>query len=270
MSYQLTALAIESDLKPNDRLVFIALAHCANDTTSFCEKTGSWKCWPSIDRIARFTSLSESSIRRSLKSLVSLGIVQISQRPQSHHRNLSNVYTLFQPGKPANDSGICVPEEVAPAELRPVKTQENSSEQVGVRVTATPSGEGVTLVGEGVRVTPKQIKQTHNKNNLLPREEFDPRIPPNFVEPTAWRDYIKILLRRGKSLPDQLQHSAQGDFLGAFDPAMQIKIVQQSLRNGWISLHPVGNVRAFKALGKKPESSRRPLWEDLTDRSWAV
>lgn len=267
MSYQLTALAIESDLNPNDRLVFIALAHCANDTTSFCEKTGSWKCWPSIDRIMRFTRLSESSIRRALKSLAAIGIVQISRRPQTHHRNLSNVYTLFNPGKPANDSATCTREEAAPAELRPVKAPENCSDQVGVRVTATPSKEGVTLNGEGVILTPKEIKQTNNKNDLLPHEQFDPRIPPNFVEPTAWSDYIKILLSKGKPLPDELQHSAQGEFLAAFDPAIQIKIVQQSLRNGWISLHPVANVRV---LNKKPVSSRRPLWEDLTDRSWAV
>lgn len=270
MSYKLTALAIESDLKPNDRLVFIALAHCANDSKSFCATTQSWKCWPSIDRLVRYTSLSESSIRRALKSLATAGIVQISHRPQPGHRNLSNVYTLFNPGRPANDSVACVREEVAPSELRSSKETENCSAPMGVIPAPTPTGEGVTKIWEGVSVTPEQIKQTNNKNNLLPREQFDPRIPPNFVEPTAWRDYIKILLRRGKSLPDQLQHSAQGEFLGAFDPAMQIKIVQQSLRNGWISLHPVENVRAFKAFGKKPESSRRPLWEDLTDRSWAV
>ena len=199
MSYKLTALAIESDLKPNDRLVFIALAHCANDTTAFCEKTGSWKCWPSIDRLVLFTYLSKSSIRRSLKSLVALGIVQISQRPQSHNRNLSNVYTLFQPRRPANDPSTCAPEEVAPDQLRPLKAHENCINQVGVRVTVTPSREGVTLVGEGVTATPKQIKQTNNKNNLLPREQFDPRIPPHFVEPTAWSNYIKILLQKGKN-----------------------------------------------------------------------
>lgn len=269
MSYHLTALAIESDLKkPNDRLVYIALAHCANDTTSYCQKTNTWKAWPSLDRLVRFTSLSESSVRRALKSLSNLGMVQISHRPQSHHRNLSNVYTLLQPGKPANDSGVCVPEEVAPAELRPTKTPENNSEQVGVRVTATPSGEGVTLVGEGVRGTPKQINQTNNKNTLLTCEPFDPRIPPDFVDPTAWGDYIKILLRRGKPLPDQFQHSAQGQFLAEFDPATQIKMVKQSLRNGWVTLHPVANVRPF--FKAKAESSRRPLWQDLTDRSWAM
>ena len=268
MSYQLTALAIESDLKkPNDRLVYIALAHCANDATSFCVKTGSWRCWPSIDRLVRFTSLSESSVRRSLQSLVALGIVQISHRPQSHHRNLSNVYTLFCPGKPANDSSACVQEEVAPAELRPVRTHENCSEQVGVSMTPTSSGEGVTETWVGVRVTPKQIKQTNNKNNLL-REEFDPRIPPNFVEPTAWADYIKILLHKGKPLPDRIQHSAQGEFLGAFDLDTQIRIVQQSLRNGWVSLHPVGNVRQLNV--KRKDESRRSLLEDLTDRSWAT
>lgn len=270
MSYKLTALAIESDLKPTDRLVFIALAHCANDTTSYCQKTNTWRAWPSIDRLVRFTSLSESSVRRALKSLSDLGIVQISHRPQSHHRNLNNVYTLFCPGKPANDSGVRVPEEVAPAQIRPVKTPENCSDQVGVRVTATPSREGVTLVGEGVTATPKQIKQTNNKNTLLTREQFDPRITPHFVEPSAWSQYIHMLLRRGRPLPDAQQHEAQGQFLAEFDPQTQIKVVNQSLRNGWISLHPITNVKAFKAFNGKPANNRRPLWEDLTDRSWAI
>lgn len=269
MSYQLTALAIESDLKkPNDRLVFIALAHCANDSTSYCQKTNTWKAWPSLDRLVRFTSLSESSVRRALKSLSDLGIVQISHRPQSHHRNLSNVYTLFCPGKPANDSSIRVQEEIAPAQLRPVKTPGDISDQVAVTLTPTSSREGVTLVEEGVTVTPKQIIKTNNKNSLLPRAQFDPRMPPNFVEPTAWADYIKILLRKGKPLPDPIQHAAQGEFLGVFDPATQIKIVQQSLRNGWISLHPVGNVRQLNV--KRKDEPRRSLWEDLTDRSWAM
>lgn len=270
MSYKLTALAIESDLKPTDRLVFIALAHCANDTTSYCQKTNTWRAWPSIDRLVRFTSLSESSVRRALKSLSDLGIVQISHRPQSHHRNLSNVYTLFCPGKPANDSAACVQEETAPAELRPVKTPEDSSDQVAVTLTPTPSREGVTLVGEGVAVTPKQIKQTNNKNNLLPHEQFDPRITPHFVEPSAWGQYIQLLLRRGRPLPDEQQHEAQGQFLAAFNPETQIKIVKQSLRNGWISLHPITNVRPIKEFNQKSASSRRPLWVDLTDKSWAM
>lgn len=270
MSYQLTALAIESDLKkPNDRLVFIALAHCANDSTSYCHKTNTWKAWPSLDRLVRFTSLSESSVRRALQSLSDLGIVQISRRPQSHHRNLSNVYTLFCPGKPANDSCVCVKEEVAPAELRPIKSP-GCSKQVGVMLIPTSTGEGVTVAWEGVSMTPEQRKQTNNKNTLLTRERFDPRIPPNFVEPRAWSDYIKILLRKGKHLPDPIQHAAQGEFLGAFDPATQIKIVQQSLRNGWVSLHPITNVMALKAFNGKPENNRRPLWEDLNDRSWAM
>lgn len=267
MSYQLTALAIESDLKkPNDKLVYIALAHCANDTTSFCRKTNTWKAWPSLDRLVRFTSLSESSVRRALQSLSDLGIVQISRRPQSHHRNLSNVYTLFCPGKPANDSSVRVQEEVAPAQLRPVKTPENISDQVAVTLTPTPSREGVTLIEEGVTVTPEQIIKTNNKNSLLPRAQFDPRMPPNFVEPSAWGQYIHMLSSRGRPLPDEQQHEAQGKFLAEFDPQTQIKIVNQSLRNGWISLHPISNVRAFNG---KPAGSRRSLWEDLTDRSWA-
>lgn len=268
MSYHLTALAIESDLKkPNDRLVYIALAHCANDTTSYCQKTNTWKAWPSLDRLVRFTSLSESSVRRALKSLSDLGVVQISHRPQSHHRNLSNVYTLLQPGKPANDPSACAQEEVAPAELRPVKTDENCSERVGVSMAPTRSGEGVTETWEGVRVTPEQRNLTNNKNTLLTRERFDPRIAPDFVEPKAWSQYIHMLLRRGRPLPDAQQHESQGQFLAEFDQQTQIKIVNQSLRNGWISLHPITNVRAFNV---KPANNRRPLWEDLNDRSWAI
>lgn len=270
MSYKLTALAIESDLKPNDRLVFIALAHCANDSKSFCATTQSWKCWPSIDRLVRYTSLSESSIRRALKSLATAGIVQISHRPQPGHRNLSNVYTLFNPGRPANDSVACVREEVAPSELRPSKEAENCSAPMGVIPAPTPTGEGVTKIWEGVSVTPEQRKQTNNKNTLLAREQFDPRITPHFVEPSAWSQYLHMLLRRGRPLPDAQQHEAQGQFLAEYDQQTQIKIVKQSLRNGWISLHPITNVRPIKEFNQKPTSSRRPLWEDLTDRSWAV
>lgn len=263
MSYNLTASAIESDLKPNERLVFIALAHCANDST-YCFKKNSWKAWPGINRLIKYTGLSKSSVQRALKSLVKSGDIKIDHRKQTSHRNLSNVYTLFEPNRAAN-APSCISEEVAPPE-------DLSSNKEGATKTPTPHGVGVTEIKEGVRVTPEQINKTNNKNIYYARERedditFDPRIPPHRVMPDVWRDYIDMLKRRNRSLPDRQQHSAQGEFLGEFDPLTQQKIVLQSVRNGWVSLHPLCNIRQIKSAQRSTRD--KSLWEQLTDRSWA-
>jgi hypothetical protein len=268
MSYNLTASAIESDLRPNDRLVFIALAHCANDST-YCFKKNSWKAWPGINRLIKYTGLSKSSVQRALKSLVKSGDIKIDHRKQTSHRNLSNVYTLFEPNRAAN-APSCISEEVAPPE-------DLSSNKEGATKTPTPHGVGVTEIKEGVRVTPEQINKTNNKNIYYAREredkaqaqdQFDPRIPPHGVVPKAWSEYLDMLNRRNRPLPDQQQHRAQGQFLGEFDPITQKKIVQQSVRNGWVSLHPVANVRAIRPPAQR-STRERSVFEQLTDRSWA-
>lgn len=267
MSYTLTAKAIESDLKPNERLVFIALAHCANDSTSYDAKTNTWKSWPGINRLQQHTGLSRSSVQRALRSLADSGEIQIEQRKLPGHRNLTNIYTLFEPARAAN-APSCVAEEVAPPEgVRHLKE--------GVTVKPIPSGEGVSEIEEGVTATPKQIIQTNNKNIYYAHEredkvqdQFDPRIPPHRVVPQVWSDYLDMLKRRNRPMPDAQQHSAQGQFLGEFDPLTQQKIVQQSVRNGWVSLHPVANIHVIKSTVHR-STRDKSLWEKLTDRSWA-
>lgn len=265
MSYTLTAKAIESDLNPSERLVFIALAHCANDSTSYDATNNTWKSWPGINRLLRYTGLSKSTVQRALRSLVLSGDIKVEQRKLSSHRNLTNIYTLFAPN-PSISSPTCVAEEVTPPEV-------DAGPAEDVIKTPSPSEVGVTEIEEGVTETPEQITKTNNKNIYYAHEReeinsFDPQIPPHRVMPQAWSDYLGMLKRRNRPMPDEQQHHAQGEFLGEFDPMTQQKIIQQSLRNGWVSLHPVSSVRTFNKQVQRPTRDKS-LWEELTDRSWA-
>jgi DnaD/phage-associated family protein len=66
--------------QPTDKLVLLALADNANDEGD---------CWPSVETIARKTSLSTRSVIRSIKKLKTIGLVMVEKR-----RENSNKYHL--------------------------------------------------------------------------------------------------------------------------------------------------------------------------------
>ena len=267
MSYELTDLALRCDLKTNLKIVYSTLARHANEK-SYCQKTHTWRAWPSIERIAKYTGLSQSSVRRALKGLAQCGLIKIIARRLKQYRNLSNVYIL---NRPTAEQLLDV--ETKAEEVSPVESSVETVKEEPVTLTPTPRGEGVTEKIQGVTVTPEQITITNN-NSLLD-QSFEPKLPPDSVDSKAWADYTDLLKRLKKPFPDAEQHSEQGKFLAQFDAKTQRAIVIQSVRNGWQSLHPVSNkIYAFKSKSFNTRSSSvhrrdRSIRERLEDRSWA-
>jgi len=85
----------EHELSPSRRLVLFYLADGADDAGRF---------WPSQKRIAKFTGLGVSTIRRHLRELERDGVVRIEARSRGEGRGrTSNVYILQLDGPPPPD-----------------------------------------------------------------------------------------------------------------------------------------------------------------------
>lgn len=67
----------------SDRLVLLALADHADDET--------WKCWPSVPRIAHKAKVSERTVQRSIKTLEKIGELAVEDRGNEHRPNLYEV-----------------------------------------------------------------------------------------------------------------------------------------------------------------------------------
>lgn len=69
-----------------EKLLFIALKSHADD---------GMQCFPSLDRLAEMCCTSKKTIQRTLKELVSKGIIKIQSRTRNDGGNASNLYTLY-------------------------------------------------------------------------------------------------------------------------------------------------------------------------------
>lgn len=65
-------------------------------------------CYPKIKTLAKFAHLSESSVKRGLKELADLGIIEIAHRkdPDNPKKNLSNLYTIKGVGSERTQGGF--------------------------------------------------------------------------------------------------------------------------------------------------------------------
>jgi len=72
---------------PRDLMVCLYLAEKANKSTH--------TCFPSVETIAKATNLSDSSVRRALKSLEAQGYISITKRKSSSMVQRSSLYKLL-------------------------------------------------------------------------------------------------------------------------------------------------------------------------------
>jgi DNA-binding transcriptional MocR family regulator len=70
-------------LKPNLRVVFLALAHHRNKKTGMCH--------PSQETIAIYSGINRRTTQRNLESLKDMGAITITQRFKNN-RQLTNLY----------------------------------------------------------------------------------------------------------------------------------------------------------------------------------
>lgn len=102
---------------------------------SHADKDG--QCFPSIDRLARLTGLSERWVRDGLRRLEAAGFVTTKQQTNRFGAQMPNSYELpFHPRTYRAEGGAEVPPEVPPAEFCP----QSNSEVVGSKkeVVKTP------------------------------------------------------------------------------------------------------------------------------------
>ncbi|MBU2708950.1 helix-turn-helix domain-containing protein [Zooshikella marina] len=172
-------------LDPHKKIVLLSLADNAND---------EGYCWPSMDTIAKKSSMSKSTARRHIKSLETLGLLTKKIRVKTNGANGTNYFLLHVGAKPKEP-------EPGKEPLTP-KTEQNEGCQIeppttiGVPPSDTPITEGVSKLckGEGVRaVTPKpSIESPITTTTTSAREENDPALeifnrgePPPKKNPVA-------------------------------------------------------------------------------------
>lgn len=84
MSIQVSKKVWELDLKPNLKLVALALADFANE---------AGECWPSVATIAKLCGIDQRRVRRLLNQLIAFGVIQ--KRPRFEgNRQKSNVWVF--------------------------------------------------------------------------------------------------------------------------------------------------------------------------------
>jgi biotin operon repressor len=76
----------DSPLEAREKFVLLAMALYLNT------KTGT--CWPGLKRLSDQTGLSEKSIRRAIKTLESIGAIEMTKRASDTGRWVSNEYRI--------------------------------------------------------------------------------------------------------------------------------------------------------------------------------
>jgi len=80
MYHERAGAIMASGLKPNARLVLLAISHHLGSNET---------CWPGLARLAHFTGLTDRSVRRILRELEGTGLLSVDSRPGQ-----SSVYTV--------------------------------------------------------------------------------------------------------------------------------------------------------------------------------
>ncbi len=88
MTLQNLTWAWEQELPPTQKLVLISLADHANQ---------DGECWPSINRLAKFTGLGRTAIKTNLKKLEDAGFITAEQRLREDGGHTSHLYHLNNP-----------------------------------------------------------------------------------------------------------------------------------------------------------------------------
>lgn len=119
-------LAPHAPYTSTDRLVLMAFALYLNRK--------SWQCWPSVRSLAARTKLSRSTVQRSIKRLVALGVIVKIETQYGSHGQASNVYT-FDPVSSGDRPPVIAPRAPVAHDRpnsRSTKQQKNS-DGVGAR-----------------------------------------------------------------------------------------------------------------------------------------
>lgn len=78
--------AFEQPISGNEKVILLALADHADD---------DGYCWPSISRLVERSYTSESTVRRTLSDLRSMGFIEVESRTSEEGRSMSNGYQLM-------------------------------------------------------------------------------------------------------------------------------------------------------------------------------
>lgn len=185
MSAIASAWALDVDAgTPTNKLVLLVLADRHNKDTG--------KCCPSISMIAKDTLLSESSVKRSVRALESLGLLKRETRKRSDRSNTTNQYVLNITGtitachpatgaplepevEPEEDQDLAKP--AAPRERNPVwdALQAVTGFEPTTRSEASDFGKTVSELRAVIpkNATPEQIEQAMRAR----RRQFERRFP---------------------------------------------------------------------------------------------
>lgn len=206
MSFPYLQRALEANLPYHLKLVFLILAHYANDCGS---------CWPAVATIAKKCGLSARSIQRALAELERRGLIVRQSRFSGSGSQTSNAILLF-PG-------------MDPSLIDDVPPPLSNSPEGGVAVTQTTteqSGDVVKNHNNSALVYPKQLSPTER--------ESASRLIQQFEHDTAQLllDELGARLRRGeikKSCIGYLRILCQRANTGEFVP--EVASQEQLLRS---------------------------------------
>jgi biotin operon repressor len=197
----------ECDLPTTEKFVLLTMADYASDSGE--------SIFPSVETLARKTSLSDRSVQNSIQSLISKGYLTLSSKGGG--RNHTNRYKIL-----CTKFTHCVKGETGT-----VKGE-----------TGTVKGETGTVKGEPPAPDPsltiKEPSLTTSENIVIP----DSLNTPEFI--SKWGEWIIFRRELGKKITPSTQR-AQFKKLSAYSVSVAIATIDQSITAGWQGLFPIKN-----------------------------
>jgi hypothetical protein len=213
-----------SDAAGNDLLLLLAMADHADDRGI---------CWPSIHQLAIKTRVSESTVKRSIKTLVDLGELKIEEAGGTFGtRRLANRYRVlrgkrkYQGDQPDNATGgqneprFKMDPVPIPQETRGQNEPGSHSYEPGPGVTAMDPGRGSQLW------TPNRHEEPPKETSTKTSDRAEPKDIPQPPE----KSVVVVSSFEGNSFPEE-----QADIAGELDTlATEFAITEPQARQLFI------------------------------------
>lgn len=159
---------LDSDLlNQYEKLVFIAIKSYADNKTK--------QAYPSLATISRLTGTSISQVRRSIKHMEELGVLDIQHRRSERFGNVQNLYTIHDDPKiwsvtaTEEDDAEAVAQEISDAKL--IAELEKRGYSVTKSIKKEPSSEDTDQSISGEDALQKSYSEKNNSMENVDRQE---------------------------------------------------------------------------------------------------